>query len=468
MSSFYNDVVEGDEISPAWMNNVEDALGGSSVFSNGYPAQPATYTVFKSGSYYCARDGLTGKIDFDDTTWETLMNETILDMYDSAAGQGGLIHMKSGNFTATGQVNMRPGISVRGEGISGKLAGSLTGVWPLGTTIEAPTDVTVFSFDYPTPTTAHYFNGLSNMHIVGADYDVAAGTSTKPLIDLQCNSNYLSDVYLSHLYVEYGKYGIRILNDAAATYKIWNIWIDRCLPENNNANGILIDSTNNQIIERVRLMNNHFYGNNQSSGNGALEIDGHSTYAGVIGPGNTFDTEQKHSIYMADEADHWAIVAPIIKDGGAAGANTYDGISLNDVDYISVTGGSIGNLTTANLKYAINSDNNCTYCSFTGVTVDSATDPAIIQGTGAGMKTSNCPGYLNYNSGVTAAQASGTDIPHGLASGGTGLTPTCVLAQCGTTGATGPWSDTLGATNFKHNWAGGGNETVYWIAIYDP
>jgi len=467
MSEFYNDVVEGEKISPAWMNSVEDALGGSSVFSNGYPAQGATYTVFKDGSYYCARDGKTGKIDFDDTTFHTLMNEVILDMYDSAEGIGGTIDLKGPVFTATGQVNMRPGIYIRGSGLAGKLTGSLTGVWPLGTTIETgAVDTTVFSFDYPTPTTAHYFGGLSQMMIYGPEYD-SLGTSTKPLIDLQCNSNYLSDVVLDHVYSAYGKYGLRILNGVAATYKIWNIWIDKCLFETNTGNGVLIDATSNQIIERVHINRCHFHGNNTTTGNGALEIDGHNTYASEVS-GNTFDTEQKHSIYMLDQAHHWTLSHNVIKDGGAAVANTYDGVSLIDVDWITINGGNIGNISTANLKYAINSDNACTYCGFTGVTVNSATDPAIIQGTGAGMKTSNCPGYLNYNSGVTAAIASGTDIPHGLVSGGTGLTPTCVLAQCGTTGATGPWTDTLGAVNFKHNWVGGGNETVYWIAIYDP
>lgn len=382
----YNDVVEGDQISAEWMNAMEDAHGGKSIFGTSvYPAQPATYTVFKSGSYYCARNGLTGKIDFDDTTWETLMNETILDMYDSAAGTGGTICLKGPVHTCTGQVNMRPGISVKGDGIAGKLAAALTGVWPLGTTIEAPTDVTVFSFDYPTPTTAHYFNGISNLHIVGADYDVGAGTSTKPLIDLQCNSNYLSDVFLRDLYTEYGKYGIRILNGAAATYKIWNIWIDHCLPENNNANGIMIDSTNNQIIERVRIKDCHFYNNCLSSGNGGLEINGHATYCSHVGPNNTFDTEYKHSIYLDDEANNWVIHNNVIKEGGNAAAGTYSGIYLNDVDYITTTGNNVANVTTANLKYGFYTDDNSTYSTPHSNTFKAATAGMYI-GVGAGMR----------------------------------------------------------------------------------
>lgn len=459
----YNDVAEGDRASAEWMNMVEDAHGGKSIFTtNVYPAQGATYVVFKDGSYYCARDGKTGKIDFDDTSWHTLMNETILDMYDSAEGIGGTIQLKGPVFTATGQVNMRPGIYVKGSGIAGKLAGSLTGVWPLGTTIETgATDTTVFSFDYPTPTTAHYFSGLEKMQIIGPNYD-ALGTSTKPLIDMQCNSNYLSDVMINEVYASEGKYGIRILNGAAATYKIWNIWIQNSLWENNTANGILIDSTNNQIIERVRIKDCHFYKNCISSGNGAVEIDGHNTYAGIIAH-NTFDLEEKNTIYLADQAKHWNITGNIIKDCGAAVANTYDGVSLNDVDWIAVTGNTFGNLTVANLRYAIYSDNSCSYCGFSNNTVYSATAPAIIQGTGIGMKSSNNPGYMNLNSGITAAIATGTGVPHGLAG-----TPTSVTATAAETGPTDIWVDTVGAASFNINFGGGGNKTFYWRAEYDP
>lgn len=458
-----NNVAEGDDISQDWGNMVEDALGGRSIFTtNVYPAQGDTYTVFKDGSYYCARNGKTGVIDFDDTTWETLMNETILDMYDSAAGTGGTIHLKGPVFTATGQVNMRPGIYVRGSGLAGKLAGSLTGVWPLGTVIETgAVDTTVFSFDYPTPTTAHYFSGLSQMMIYGPEYD-SLGTSTKPLIDMQCNSNYLSDVALDHVYSAYGKYGLRILNGAAATYKIWNIWVDKCLFETNTGNGVLIDATSNQIIERIHMNRCHFHGNNTASGNGALEIDGHNTYASEVS-GCTFDVEQLHSIYMLDQAHHWTLNHNIIKDGGAAGANTYDGVSLVDVDWITVAGNVIGNISTANLKYAINSDNNCTYCGFGNNTVNSATAPAIIQGTGAGMKSMNNPGYMNVNSGITAAIATGTAVAHGLAG-----TPTSVIVMPTVTGLTDIYVDTVGAANFNINFAGGGNQVFYWRAEYDP
>ena len=48
----YNDIVEGDDATPLWGNMVEDALGGKAIFGTSvYPAQPATYTVFKQGSY---------------------------------------------------------------------------------------------------------------------------------------------------------------------------------------------------------------------------------------------------------------------------------------------------------------------------------------------------------------------------------------------------------------------------------
>lgn len=443
----YNDISESDSVSPAWGNMVEDALGGKSIFTtNVYPAQGATYTVFKSGSYYCARDGLTGKIDFDDTDFTTLMNETILDMYNSASGNGGLIHIKAGQYTVATQINMRPGIFIQGEGITGGI-----GPYALYTQLHtSTTDTIVFSFDYPTPTTAHYFSGIARMHIHGPEV-VAPATSTKPLIDMQCNSNYLSDVYFSEVYADSAKYSWRIYNNAAATYKIWNIWIDRCLPENDTANGILIDSPTNQIIERVRITNCHFYGNNSSTGNGALEIDGHSTYCGLIA-NNTFDLENKHGIYLNDEADHWAITGNVMKDGGAAGANTYSGIYLNDVDYISVTGNNIGNITTANLKYGVEMDANSTYCLVTNNVLGGATAGAL-KGAGTGNIVRNNVGFITENSGTGTITNPATTavIAHGLS-----VTPTVddihiTWAENATNAITAWWVDTIGAANFTVN-----------------
>lgn len=377
MSNLYGTVKHGDGIEPGWGQAIEDAIGAGS------PAQFGTYTVYKSGTTYYARHGTTGERKYNDSDFSELMNTIISAMYNAAAGTGGTIILKPGNYTVTAQINMKPGIYVQGSGLAGKLTGSLTGVWPLGTVLETgAVDTTVFSFDYPTPTTAHYFSGLKQMMIYGPEYD-SLGTSTKPLIDMQCNSNYLSDIVLDHVYGAYGKYGLRILNNAAATYKIWNLWIDNCLWETCTANGILIDSPTNQVIERIRIRANHLYGNNTTTGNGAIEIDGHETHDVFIGDGTTMDLEQVNGVYMADEVDGCVINGLLLKDAGEKTTNTYSGIKLVDVDHITISGCKSMNRANNKMKYGYEADNNCTYLCVMGNNFKGQTAGASF-GTGTG------------------------------------------------------------------------------------
>lgn len=357
--SFKNDVVSGDKITAGWMNAVEDGLGGHADLTDAQPSQGASYVVFKSGSTHYARDGHTGKLDFDDATFSTLMNEVILDMFDSGNGPGGKIHIKpmADTYEVTSSINMRPGINVFGEVICGDVGGT-----ELSTTLQATADTEIFLFNYPSGSNKHYFGGLHYLNLEGYG---TTGTASKANIDIVTDSNHCSDTKFTHLYSHDGRYGMRIYNNAAATYKIWNIFIDRCMFEANDYNGLLIDSPTNQIIERVIVTHGHYYNNCQTSGNGGIEIDGHSTYCGTLHH-NTFDQEEKHSIYLNDEADHWIIDSNIIKDTGAAAANTYSGIYCSDVDYINITGNTVADITTSNTKYGLYIDASSTYINATG------------------------------------------------------------------------------------------------------
>jgi len=372
MSSLYGTVKHGDEISPGWMQNVEDAIGA------GTPAQFGTYIVYKSGTTYYARDGTTGERKYNDTDFSELMNTVISAMYNATAGTGGTIIIKPANYVVTSQINMKPGIHVQGENITGGIGG-----YALYTRLYTEdNDTTIFSFDYPSPTTAHYFSGIHRLYLEGPELLYAA-TSTKPLIDIQCNNNYASDIYLSEVYGAYAKYGLRILNNAAATYKIWNLWINECLWEACTANGILIDSPTNQVIERIRIRGNHLYGNNTTSGNGAIEIDGHETHDVFIGSGTTMDSEQVNGVYMADEVDGCVINGLLLKDAGEKTTNTYSGIKLVDVDHITITGSKSMNRTNNKMKYGYEADNNCTYLCVIGNNFKGQTAGASF-GTGTG------------------------------------------------------------------------------------
>jgi len=227
------------------------------------------------------------------------------------------------------------------------------------------------------------------MFIIGPEYGALA-VASKPLIDIQCNNNYAADIIIDEVCPLYGYQGIRLYNNHA-TNKIWNVHIARCMPENNTDAGVLIESPTNQIIERIKIFNSHFYDNCTSTGNGGIEVDGHSCYMSYICQ-NTFEKEAKTSIYLMDEANNWTIGNNLIYDGGTASANTYMGISLIDVDYITTTGNNVANITTANLKGGFYTDNSTTYSTPHGNTFKAQTYGMHI-GTGAGMdydfKTNN-------------------------------------------------------------------------------
>lgn len=376
MSAFYNDIDEGDHGSVAWGNAVEDALG------SGNPAVYGTYIVFKDGSTYTARDGTDGQIDDTDTDFVDLMNRLIGEMYDTATGTGGTIVLKPGTYDITDTIDMRPGIEVVGECIAGGLAGA---AYTMTVNLKCGSnDVTVFSFDYPTPVTAHYFSSLKTFNILGCEWGSGA-TSTKPLIDIQCNYNMMSDVFIDHLYVSYGKYGIRLYNNHASN-KIWNIFIrNGTMPEVNTDAGIYIDSPTDQVIERVRIQDCHFYGNNSSTGNGALYIGGAKTYASII-QGNTFDEENKSAIYMDTAASRWSISNNIVKDADMGGDQTIGGMDFNDVDYIAIIGNVIANTGGDKMKYGIHCDANCTYRTIIGnITRVITGGDGIVGGAGAGL-----------------------------------------------------------------------------------
>lgn len=375
MSHLYNDIDEGDKISVGWGNDIEDAIG------DGNPAQYASYAIFKDGSDIKARNGLTGKIDHDDTDWVDLMNTVIDDLYDDGSGDGGLIVLTDPFYTATDTIDMRPGIWIRGRGVVGRLGSGQTGAWKLGTTIEATTDITVFSFNYPTATQISYWAGLRRMFLIGPEY--ASVASTKPAIDIQCDNNYAADIILEEVCPLYWNNGIRIYNNSA-TYKIWNVHISKCMPEDNNDAGVLIDSPTNGIIERVKIFNSHFYDNCIDTGLGGIEIDGHSTYASYIA-NNSFEKENIAAIAASDEADTWVIIGNVCYDcdTDAGDAGIFD---FNDVDFFAVTGNNIGNKTSDYTAQGIHYDANCTYCATIGnvVRVENGGTP-ITYGAGAGQ-----------------------------------------------------------------------------------
>lgn len=377
----YNDISEGDAISAAWGNMVEDALG------SGTPALPASVTIWKSGSTYYARNGLTGART-SSSDWSTLVNTNILSLYDSGSGTGGNILNLPGVYTHTATINMRPGVYVDGVGRGAGLGHC--------TEIDASTDVIMFDFDYPDTTVLHY-GGLRNLRIDGN-----AVVTTKSLVEINPSREmHMADIDIHNCTIIDGYRGIYVENNTTAK-ALWNVDVRNCYLEECLAQGIYLNSTTNQSIKQCRFIGNHFYNNCQSAGNGGFEIDGHETRGGLI-MGCTFELEQKHGIYAIDEADSWSIIGNVIIESGQAGDNTYDGLHFEDIDYFSITGNVSRNRGGAvKQRYGYNTDNSCTYCMTSGNVFGGKTGGAT-QGTHATMRPTQAGGDIsNLNTCETA------------------------------------------------------------------
>jgi len=362
----YNPIAPGDSISSTWGNAVEKALG------YGTPAQPYSYTIWKTGSTYYARNGITGERTTNDSL-KTLMNDAILALYGSDVGTGGSIFLNPGVYYVDGTINMRPGVHVFGSGRMGSDAWLVASKTLSNTLISATTDAPIFSFNFPAQ---GYHSGVHFMGLTG-DSNVAS----YPLIDISCDSASMGDIFLDDISMSSGKYGIRVYNNHASNL-IWNVFIERCFIEAFDYNAIRFDSPTDKGIFQCRLLRNHFYGNNISGGNGAIEIEGHETRGSVIAH-NTFELENRHGIYLTDEADGWVISDNIIIDCGQLITNTYSGINLNDVDLCSVTGNVSIYRANNKMKYGYYADNNCTYLAVLGNVFKGQTAGAVF-GTGTG------------------------------------------------------------------------------------
>lgn len=356
MSNLYGTVKHGDEISPGWMQDVEDATGA------GTPAKKGSYHIWTTdNSTFYARNGRTGERESGDDIGD-LINEKILALYNAGAGTGGTVTIGpyNGKISLNKTINMRPGVYLDGEA-----RGTNLNIY--STALFATADITMVKFDPPSDIAlaSHgYYGGISNLRLDGD-----GKVTSYPIIDINPSTNRgWGDIELNHLTVDQGKYGLRINNNTTSEL-IWDIFVEDCFFEQCTYAGLLVDSPTDQAIKQCRFTSNHFFGNNTSGGNGAFEIDGHNTRGGIIGGATTFELENRNGIYMADEADGWAIGDIVAVDCGEATTNTYSGIKLVDVDFVAVNGCVLINRANNKMKYGFESDNNCTYLSVFGNTL---------------------------------------------------------------------------------------------------
>lgn len=365
--------------------NLNAKTTGSSLTAAQYnrmlmSGSPSYHVHRASSTYYARKTRGNEVILYSDTNYADLMNYIIDDLWDGCTGVGGAIYHRSGEYIADDTIDMRSGIHVWGESRCGSDSRTT-----LCTIIKATTDKPIFEFDYPANAGCSYHSGLHRMWLDGN-----GAVTTTPIVNLECNTNNLGDVFLNDLSIVNGYYGIQIYNNNAS-YRIWNVFIDRCFIEENTYAGLYVNGIVDKRIFQCRFTRNHFYGNNTTGGNGAMEIAGIRTRGGVI-EANTFELENRHAIYLGTDTHHWVINCNVLVDTGEAAAGTYDGVHLAASDYNSITGNVIGNILTStiaayggdsteNTRYGVNIVAGSTYNAVTGNTCgEVATDGVLDNG----------------------------------------------------------------------------------------
>lgn len=105
---------KGVDTETQWVNTTYILLNGTDItelISSAYPQQPTTYTIWKSGSTYYAKNGITGTV----TTyaWADLALQAAHD----ASPNGGILHLSVGTFEFNSGISLtNQGITLEGEG----------------------------------------------------------------------------------------------------------------------------------------------------------------------------------------------------------------------------------------------------------------------------------------------------------------------------------------------------------------
>jgi hypothetical protein len=113
--AFYGTVSDGDQVSAAWMQEVEDRLGG------GNPGASGSYVFYRQDSVYYARNGMTGEIDYSGSVAKTVFDNATAALYNGVANlEGGTIVLAvdpsdTAVFSFTAGVTIPEKVSVIGQ-----------------------------------------------------------------------------------------------------------------------------------------------------------------------------------------------------------------------------------------------------------------------------------------------------------------------------------------------------------------
>lgn len=297
--------------------------------------ETASYTIWKSGSTYYAKNGLTAAVDYSsrNATW-------VIQSAVDAVTNGGKIFLLRGQYTIdTTIIISNPSVYIEGEG---------TGYDVVKLSFIA-TSKPLFKY---TATTHKFFGGIKNLCLDGN------GNSGTIAIHVE---QYYSDLWFEKLFIMNFLHGIKLEGSAGTGQcKIWNIWILDCLIESNNGYAVYMTNADHQDrqIDRVTIRGGHFYDNTNT-----IRIDADYVF-NVLITDITVEKEREYSIYMTG-GRRVQIVNNRIFDCGTDSSNTYDGIYISGETAsppiaVIISGNNIGNHWVENqMRYCVHLNGTC-------------------------------------------------------------------------------------------------------------
>lgn len=273
------------------------------------PMQQASYIIgiYTNPDTCYLQNGTTGNYDTTGTFY------ACLDTGINALTSGGKILIRAGNYTLGASVNiLRNSIYLEGEGqgLSGGAYGQYgTQIWYSGVSAAIRWG--------DGASTHYYFGGIKDIMFHGANTASSYGTYI---------ASYFSDLIFENCGFLNFDDGAYISSGTTGTSKVWNIWFDKCLFEDNTRFGVIIwggNDVNLRSIDRVKITNCHFYDNQNS-----LYCYSEYTYH-VSFIGNSIQSERQASINVTAGGRQWIISENQIFDCGIGANGTLAGIFVN-------------------------------------------------------------------------------------------------------------------------------------------
>jgi len=299
-----------------------------------------SYVVYTDGVKYYVRKGGSGLPRYVSDDAGDVINYAISNLPDS----GGRIFIKSGTYSVkTPIVINKTAVMIEGEQLG---YGSVPGAQL----------VLDGDFHMITITGGAYFAYIRNLWMDGNNRNYSA-----------IYINNANDVTIEHNFIY--RFNNAFIHNVNFMHilRIIDNWI-----ESGGGQGIWLGGTS--TVETVFINNNYFFGVKN-----AVVIPTYPSDVFSVVISNNIIRQTTLDAILVSKGALVVIEGNAILDAGSASPNTYDGIKLENVSGVVVSGNEIINYKTGNMKYAVEEVGTADYNLISNNVVKSASTPAIVK-----------------------------------------------------------------------------------------